>query len=180
MRLFFSLLLPDRAGDRFYEGLERVRSVSVSGNFTRRENIHLTLIFLGEQPETSQGDIREAMDSLPLSPVTLTIGPLERFRSRDRDTLVRLAEKTPALMTLQGALEKALRLRGFATEERSYRPHLTVGRKVVLRPGTTLDALNQEAELLTARIGKMTLFWSHRVDGILTYTPLYSRCLPFS
>ncbi len=180
MRLFLALELPDRAGDRFFESLELVRSVSVSGNFTRRENIHLTLVFLGEQPEERQGDIREAMDSIPLFPVTLTVGPLERFRSRDGDTLVRLSEKTPTLMALQASLEEALCLRGFSPEERSYRPHLTVGRKVVLRPGTTLDALSRETEPLTVRIGKMTLFWSRRVNGILTYTPLHSRCLPFS
>ena len=180
MRLFLALELPERSGDKFFASLERVRSASLSGNFTRRENLHLTLVFLGEQPEERLGDVREAMDSIPLSPVTLTIGTLERFRNRDGDTLVRLAEKESNLMTLQASLEEALRRRGFSVEERAYRPHLTIGRKVSLRSGVTLDDLNPEIPPLTARIGKMTLFRSHRVDGVLTYTPLYSRCLPFS
>ena len=179
MRLFLALELPERAGDRFFESVELVRSSAARGSFTRRENIHLTLAFLGEQPEERVPAVREIMDGCGLAPITLTLGPLVRFRSREGNTLVRTAEKDPALMSLQSRLSDGLRAGGFELEARSYLPHLTVGRKVVLRPGVTLEGLNREITPLTARIGRMTLFLSHRIGGALTYTPLHTRYLPF-
>lgn len=179
MRLFLALELPDRAAERFYESVERVRTAAAKGTFTRRENIHLTLSFLGEQPEERLSVIREAMDGCGLAPITLAVGPLERFHSRDGDTLVRTAEKASALVSLQSELSKALRAGGFSLESRPYLPHLTVGRRVTLRQGSSLEELNREIPPLTARIGRMTLFHSHRIDGVLTYTPLYTRYLPF-
>ena len=51
MRLFVALPL-DEAGVRelvrYRQTLERL---GVRGNFTRPENLHITLAFLGEQPE---------------------------------------------------------------------------------------------------------------------------------
>ena len=179
MRLFLALELPERAGERFFESVERIRSAAVRGTFTRRENVHLTLAFLGEQPEDRVPDIREVMDGCAPGPITLKVGHLERFRNRDGVTLVRTVEKDPGLISLQSELSDSLRALGFVLDDRPYLPHLTVGRKVVLRPGATLEDLDRETEPLTARIGKMTLFLSHRTDGVLIYTPLHTLYLPF-
>ena len=66
MRLFVALPL-DEAGIRdlvrYRQTLERL---GVRGNFTRPENLHITLAFLGEQPEwTTAAEALDTVEAVP-------------------------------------------------------------------------------------------------------------------
>jgi len=70
-------------------------------------------------------------------------------------------------------LEKEVVASGFEPENRKYRPHITLGKKVVFSGGSFTNGLPYYNEDLT--VAKLTLFQSHRVEGVLTYTPLYQK-----
>ena len=50
MRLFIAINFDDTELDAFEAARERLRDQAGAANYSRRENLHLTLAFLGEQP----------------------------------------------------------------------------------------------------------------------------------
>ena len=48
MRLFIAIAFPDKIKDRLKAGMDDLRRQGVRASWSRRENLHLTLEFLGE------------------------------------------------------------------------------------------------------------------------------------
>lgn len=61
MRLFIAINFDDTELDAFEAARERLRDQAGAANYSRRENLHLTLAFLGEQPPARMGEISGAM-----------------------------------------------------------------------------------------------------------------------
>ena len=58
MRLFVALNLPGRVEREVWAYMEKLRrSYPKAGRFSRRENLHLTLAFIGEADEAAAGRI---------------------------------------------------------------------------------------------------------------------------
>lgn len=102
--------------------------------WTPRENVHLTLLFLGDTPveivERITDQIREAAANT--SPFTLRLGEVGAFPSFHSPKIlwVGLAGEVRKLVQLQGRIEGEMREIGFEPEHRPFRPHITVGRTV--------------------------------------------------
>ncbi len=110
----------------------RERLARGSVRWVRPEGIHLTLKFLGETPAAQVDEIGQAMvrAAAQVSPFTFTVGGLGCFphTRRPRVVWVGLQEPTGALARLRNAVETQVAPLGFPTEERPFRPHLTLGR----------------------------------------------------
>ena len=48
MRLFFAICLNQETKDKIYNRVASLKEACVDGRFSRKENLHLTLSFLGE------------------------------------------------------------------------------------------------------------------------------------
>lgn len=175
MRLFAGLELPPawrRALAAAAAGLERA---GVHGRFTRPENFHLTLVFLGEtgQPELAAA----ALDQVRVPPFPLRAAAPGRFAKRGGDIWWLGVEPHPGLLEAQHQLEAALRAAGFAPEARPFRPHITLARQVRapagLEPADTAGLFPP----LACTIRRLTLFSSQQADGALRYLPVARRCL---
>ena len=175
MRLFIALSPPEEGRAALERDLAVLRSACRRGGFSRSENLHITLAFLGEVSETRLGDVRSAMEKCHTAPFDVTIGSLGRFPGREGDTIILRAEGGEALRALQRELSRRLRERGFALEDRPYRPHLTLARRAAFREGEDPARIAPRLEKVTFTAEEMILFLSHRPDGVLTYTPLYVR-----
>jgi len=94
--------------------------------------IHLTLKFLGNIPSRRVTEITEAIKKAAqgLSPFHLEIFGLGAFPSvkQPRVVWVGVGGELDKLSTLQQNVDSALAALGFAREERSFVPHLTVAR----------------------------------------------------
>ena len=66
MRLFLAILFEEPVKDRLCEAMELIRRSTRTSRLTRRENLHLTLVFLGELREA--GKVREAMEEIRTAP----------------------------------------------------------------------------------------------------------------
>ena len=110
--------------------LEKARKVSGDGvGFTKIDQLHFTLAFLGEQP--GPDDALAAGESLrDLAAFDLVLSGVGAFPSTMRPRVIWLGVTGGAAELIAAAerLQKALRERGFALEERKFRPHLTLGR----------------------------------------------------
>ena len=144
------------------------------GRFSRPENLHLTLVFLGELPPSSLPKIEtcmaEAAAGLPL-PAVLSFAGLDRFRRRDGDLYYMQAVASPWLLQLQRQLTRALNRAGLPYDKKTFRPHLTLGRNIIFPPGGSAPSIRHAVPDLP--VSSIALMESRRENGVLTYTPCH-------
>lgn len=173
MRLFLAVRFNDAVLNALADSMERLEKAAKSGNFTRPENLHLTLVFLGETGRAAA--VRRAMDSVQAAPFALRLGEFGRF-SRPGSEICWVGVKAcPPLAALQSTLSGALRSAGFSLENRAFRPHITLGREVIFSRNFDFAALSAASVGMT--VDRFSLMKSERVNGSLTYTELYARRL---
>jgi 2'-5' RNA ligase len=179
MRLFIALRPDDAAADCLCGYIDSLRAVCERGNFTRRENLHLTLAFFGETDRLE--DIRHAMDETRFPAPRLSISGMGRFsRSANHGTSHSFGDiwwagvNAQGLNELRGGLCAALRARSVPFDGRSFRAHITLGREVTLRAGADAAALGSLPGV-PMTVGSISLMRSQRMRGRLVYTEIYSR-----
>lgn len=175
MRLFIAIPLADETRSTVMDTAARLQPHLLQGRFSPRDNLHLTLAFLGETPPSRVQDVRTAMDSVSPSPFSLHIGTPGRFRRPGGDILWLSVDGGAPLRVLYTQLSAALRLAGFALEARAFSPHLTIGRQIVLNPHFDLAAFGRTVHTITDQAACISLMRSDRIGGKLTYTELYRR-----
>ena len=132
MRTFLAVFPSSEAQGAAHGVIERLRRPDDDVSWVRRENLHYTLRFMGELDEDAVSRLiaaaRQAAAACPR--FTATLGAAGAFPSarRPRVLWLGLSEGSQALAALAGALEGALVGHGFGAAERSFSPHLTLGR----------------------------------------------------
>ena len=87
MRLFIAILFDDVAVEAISSIRDRLHDEASSGAFVPRENLHLTLEFLGECTAAERYDAAAAIDSVPFQPFPINLDHLGRFQRPDGDLL---------------------------------------------------------------------------------------------
>ncbi len=170
MRLFIGINFDSQTKQKLISLQEGLKKLG-KGNFTHDQNLHLTLVFLGEVAPEGVAAIKGAMEQTQISPLTLRFDHMGCFK-RDGGNIwwVGLGQN-PALTLMQQALSSNLQGAGFTLERRRFTPHITLARE--FRLSTEADPkvlLGQGFETIANTI---TLLRSERVGGKLVYTPIY-------
>lgn len=172
LRLFTGIALSEevrgcvaRIADRLGDEIEGVRWVP-------RENLHVTLKFLGDCDPGSVDGILEAMrparEHLPLC---LDVGGVSAFPSQPSARIIWVGadDRSGAAAALFTDLEGALRRLGFEKEKRRYRPHVTIGRarrSAIRLPEGIGDRF---AEMLPLEVHDIVLYRSSLSSSGATY-----------
>lgn len=153
MRLFFAVQLPDGARAAL-SALPRGPGVS----WTRAEQLHFTLAFLGEQPDASLA-LRAGEAVRGLRRFELAVGGAGAFPSPRKPRVLWLGALAggPQLCFVAERLGAALREHGFTLDARPFQPHLTLGR---VRPGGERGAAGALAALPAGELARF------RVDEV--------------
>lgn len=127
-RLFVAVNLPEDVKKRLFRFVEKEYG-DLPVKWTRRENFHLTLNFLGFIPEESIPEICESVREAAESVQSFEVGfqKIEFGPSKEKRKMIWASgEKCEGLMEIKHRLDKAL---GFHTrEKREFRPHINLGR----------------------------------------------------
>lgn len=172
MRLFTAITFSDEVKQKLTDIQETLKSGSSRGNFTKYENLHLTLVFLGEVAQNRVGLIQKAVADSPFSPFELIIKGLGRFRRDGGDIIWAGIELSKDLSQLHTKLSGQLATAGFALDERGFKPHLTLAREVKLREGFDLSGFSRGLHEIRTPVSKISLMKSERINGKLTYTEI--------
>lgn len=127
MRLF-AALAPDHAAlEKIRDFMARARRRVPLVKWTRPENIHLTLHFLGEIKEQDLPVIREGLASATtgVAPFTFKLDKRGLFGRRGSAILWIGASDAPALFSLASRVQGALRSFG---DPKPFKAHLTIAR----------------------------------------------------
>ena len=126
-RIFFALWPDDATRGRIVEATApHVRAAS--GRTTPRENLHVTLAFLGGVPESRLAPLTRAAGQIATPPFELELDHVEHWR-RQRLLSLEPSVSPPALDELVAKLRQVLGACDFALESRPFRVHLTLARE---------------------------------------------------
>lgn len=130
MRLFVALELTVEVRARIAELIEKLKQLDSSWKWTRSENLHITLKFLGEVPEGKVETVSAALREVIFSgALELNFRGLGFFPNERRPRVLWMGIHAPAaLPALAASIDSALERVGVAREERAYTPHLTLAR----------------------------------------------------
>lgn len=133
MRLFFAVWLPDEVRSHLASIVERQSEQHRSYRWVGPELLHVTLVFLGEVPETRLSELIDAgRRTAAMAPAgMLRLGEPGHFGSprTPRALWVGLGGDVEALRCLHAVLVQELTESDFRSEERHFSPHITVARR---------------------------------------------------
>ena len=150
------------------------------------ENMHLTLKFLGDVSPANVGLLSQMLEAEAdlFYCFELRLAGLGAFPNLKRARVLYIGIQAPAtLESLQRGIESASRRLGYETEERSFSPHLTIGRvkqNVSVSEQQQLRRAIEETRidsLGTARVDSVHLYKSDLKPGGSVYARLYSAPL---
>ena len=170
MRLFIAINFSEEIKDSLLDAINNLKEQSLGGNFSRKENLHLTLCFIGET--TKVNVIKKIMEKIESESFELSFKNFGRFKRKEGDIFWIGVEQDPRLIALWSYLSKELIAEGFDIEARDYKPHITLGRKVLTQKYPSIDVPDGKFT-----VSKVDLMKSEHINGKLTYTPIFSAKL---
>lgn len=125
LRLFTGLSVPENIRDR----LALVSGGIPGANWTRPENYHITLTFIGNVDETAAEDIDTALSRIDMAAFDVTVRGMGNFAQGDHPNVLWAGvEKTEPLLRLKEKNDRALETARVSFENRKYTPHVTLAR----------------------------------------------------
>jgi 2'-5' RNA ligase len=176
MRLFIAILFNKEIEASLYQTVEHLRNIANGGTFTAKENLHLTVNFIGETKRLEE--VKAAMNRSVLKihagSFPLTIRGFGKFKRREGDIYWVGVEQENTLWKLQKELVKELKEAGFYDiDDMEYTPHLTLGRRVIMKEGFNPKEFEAFITPMRMEISKISLMKSERINGKLVYTEIY-------
>ena len=137
------------------------------GNFTRPENLHLTMAFIGES-ENAAGAAAAMRAAASCPPFKITVGGAGHFGNLYWVGI----DKSVELSKLAASLRNALKTHGLPFDEKAFKPHITVARQyeAVTMPHIIAPRTGMQVD-------RLSLMRSDRVEGKLVYTEVASSLL---
>ena len=167
MRLFIALQLNSQMKKALTESQEHMQRLGVRGNFTRRENLHLTLAFIGEYPEPE--DVIDVLETIHFQPFQISLEGIGSFGNLWWAGL----SGSDELRTLAKKLRRGLADAGIPFDRKKFSPHITLVRKAYTRTGTIPEEVLRQPPRGTMTVDHISLMRSDRGKGGMIYTELY-------
>ncbi|TJX68896.1 RNA 2',3'-cyclic phosphodiesterase [Soehngenia saccharolytica] len=165
MRLFIAIQFDDNTVHNIYNAVNTLKSHSINGRFVHKEHIHLTLEFLGEIQDEKARVVQQMITNIQFDPFEILINGLGVFNTRHGDIYWLGVKENEALLKLYNDIHNLLKKMNVEVEERTFTPHITLGRNVVIKDRPEeLDNIN-----ILYRIERVALFKSYNKENRLVH-----------
>lgn len=179
MRTFIAIELEEEIKDHLAEAQVEAQKLCKKGNYTPKENFHLTLHFLGEVEEDDLDYLQQAIYETARRnrPFTFTIDKIGFFPRGNKGIMWAGIERNNHLQRLFSTLEKSLEQQGFARERKGLSPHITLGREVEPHRSFVDVQKSTKMEPMKVSVRSISLMESVRKGPKLVYVPLFRQNL---
>ena len=123
-RLFTALEVPRSVA----LGLSLLKGGLPGARWIDPENYHITLRFVGDIDDRRADDLAEALERIKAPGFALSVRGLSVFGSKNPHSLIANVEPSPALMTLQGDIDRLCQRLSMPGDPRRFTPHITLAR----------------------------------------------------
>ena len=129
MRLFIALDIDEAIRERIARFMDGVRGFAENARWVQPESLHLTLKFIGEQPEAAVEQIKQALGTIRASAAEIQFRGYGFFPTPKSARVFWVGmESGPQLAALAKAIDDQTASLGIPKEERAFSPHLTLAR----------------------------------------------------
>ena len=167
MRLFIAIELGDRLKDELCMIQKRIQLQGMKGNFTTRENMHLTLAFIGEYSDPEH--VSDVLDDVMLEPMRIALDGFGCFR----DLYWIGVKEDKGLTENVKRLRKALSDNGIPFDRKKFVPHITLARNIEYDKDLPTDCPFPAA----MDVEYISLMRSDRGKSGMIYTPIAEFCV---
>lgn len=180
MRLFLALDLDDSSRQAIAREQARIRRALSAGSpvkWTAPEQMHLTLVFIGQADEPTAAAIATDMgEPVRMKPFDLSFAGLGVFPPRGAPRAMWIGAGVGAQLVheLRDELDARVRRRGVAVEKRPFSPHLTLARWRSSVPSDRRHVLAHASDrtITRLRVDHASLYHSRLSPSGSTYTEL--------
>ncbi len=174
MRLFIGIQLNPEWKECLETIQQEIKDISSKGNFTAKENFHLTIRFLGEVEEQKVKLLKEQLHGQLSKCSTFDIETTGLgFFTKKRGMIPWIGIKQNKLLQgVYNTVQDCLNQVDIPEEGSPYIPHLTLGRTIRLDEEKFLELKASISPVLFQKVTNLTIFKSYQVNGRLAYTPL--------
>jgi RNA 2',3'-cyclic 3'-phosphodiesterase len=129
MRLFIALDIDDPIRQRIARFEQGVSGFAPDARWQKPESLHVTLKFIGEQPEPAVDQVQKALSTIPASAVDIQFRGYGFFPTARSARVFWIGiEAGPQLAALAAAIDEKMPSLGIPKEDRALSPHLTLAR----------------------------------------------------
>ena len=162
MRLFIAIRFDNKILNALTRYREELKKLGVTGRFTPRENLHLTLAFIGEYNDPDA--VLEAMEQVEFRPMEIRLDGVGWF-----DDLFWIGLKDNLQLTdYVKKLRHQLAERGIPFDRKKFSPHITLtrkyagpgGRRVAIPSPPGVGLIATEVSLMRSDSGKNGMIYT--------------------
>jgi 2'-5' RNA ligase len=170
VRAFFGLPVPEPQREQLAPFIAECAQAAPEFRWTPRENLHLTIRFIGSVDRPTVEEIAGALAARPIPAFTLDLGEIGTFARGRRVKVVWLGLRAGAdgTIALAAQVGEECSRAGLVGEVRPFQPHLTLAR-ARLREGAHLPALPPAPQLNQWRADELVLYSSRLARTGATY-----------
>jgi len=129
MRLFLALDIDDAIRERIARFVDGVRNFASDARWVKPESLHVTLKFIGEQPDAAVEQIKQALTTVTARTTEIHFRGYGFFPTSKSARVFWLGmESGPELNSLATAIDDTMPSLGIPKEDRKFSPHLTLAR----------------------------------------------------
>ncbi len=129
MRLFIALDIDDVIRERISRFMEGIRNFAPDARWVKEESLHVTLKFIGEQPDEDVDQTKSALTSITATGTEIKFGGYGFFPTAKSARVFWIGmESGPELAALAALIDDKTSSLGIPKEERKFSPHLTLAR----------------------------------------------------
>lgn len=175
MRLFVAINFDDEVKNRLCQLQEVLRDDGVTGNFSSRDNLHLTMVFIGEVPPDTVSAALAVVRAVSFSPLRLDLSRAGFFADRRRPDERLLwvgSRRLPVLEKVHQNLCNGLDGAGISFDRKRFVSHVTLGRRCLWPQAYTYEERLRPWLPIFTTVDHLSLMKSERLPGKLVYTEL--------
>lgn len=175
MRVYIAIDFENQVKDYFDKITCYIKDHCIEGSFTRKNNFHMTIRFIGEVDEVQVDKLKGVLDKvvLNINSFELRLGDLGIFSRKKTNILWIGLEENPVLSQLHKELTTVLKEEKIRFYDKLFMPHVTLGRRVELASDSIeLNTLIQY-ERISIPVRSIILMASKEEEGKLNGVPIY-------
>ncbi len=167
MRIFIAIELDNNIKYHLCSVSKRLMPYFAKARYTRLENYHITLKFIGDTKRTEFEKVVSAVKktALRIDGFIIRTSGAGSFKKRNRHIFYCSVESSPKLQELYSILCSELNSAGIETEDGKYTPHITLAREAVL--DNEYPDIKFESKVIKA--SSISVMESTIINGKLTY-----------
>lgn len=164
MRLFVGIKLENSVLEQIDKFLKPFKKTASPVKWTELQNLHVTLKFIGEVPDSQYNMIQKKLASADFNtgPLELTFRGCGKFgRGRDMNIFWIGIDENQIMQDVYHRIENSLHRLGIPKEKRPFKPHITVARnKKSFNFKSFFDLIEEKQDTLIAKqqVGGFQLF----------------------